>query len=416
MGERGRSEVPGCEVHTRLRLLSSAACYDHDTAPRFNDDFVPASESESPPPMTTRRHFLSGLSTAVAATWIQPLRAATVPGRDLVVGHGAFRYRVIKDWVAPGQGRHHPILNCHEMVQSQDGRLFMIGDHSHNQMLVFRPDGTILNSWGTVWPGGHGLTLSNENGTEFLFVTDSGLWKSGNGGYRQTGRVVKIDLNGREIFSLSHPMSVGAYEPGMNFNPTETAIAPNGDIYVVDGYGSNFVLRYDRNGRFIARFGGKDGVPEAQRLNNAHGIALDLRSGVDRATLLVTSRVDHCFRRFTLEGKYLETLPVPGCMVCRPVISGSELYAGVCWSTDPVASKLPGNPSGFMVVLDATGKVVSAPGGTEPVYVDGKLTPLQRAQPIIEHGHDVCVLASGDLIVCQWNAGQTYPIKLERMV
>lgn len=364
--------------------------------------------------MTTRRHFLAGLGTAAAATWIQPLRAAD-PKKDLVIGHGSHRYKVIRDWVAPGQGRHHPILNCHEMVQVKDGRLFMIGDHASHQMLIFKPDGTILESWGTVWPGGHGLTLSHENGAEFLFVTDSGLWKSGNGGYRQTGRVTKIDLAGRELFSLSHPMSVGAYEPAMPFNPTETAVAPNGDIYVVDGYGSNYVLRYDRNGKFLARFGGKDGVPEAERLNNAHGIAVDLRQGVDRATLLVTSRADLCFRRFTLEGKFLETLAVPGCMVCRPVIAGQELHAGVCWSKDPVASKLPGNPSGFVVILDAAGKVISAPGGTAPVYQAGVLQPINRGEPVFEHGHDVCVLANGDLVVCQWNAQQTYPIKLERV-
>ena len=95
--------------------------------------------------------------------------------------------------------------------------------------------------------------------------------------------------------------------------------------------------------------------------------------------------------------------------------SGQELYAGVCWSKDPVASKLPGNPSGFTVILDAAGKVVSAPGGTAPTYVDGVLQPLTRGEPVFDHGHDVCVLENGDLIVCQWNAFQTYPIKLERV-
>ena len=366
--------------------------------------------------MHTRRHFLSGLGTALAATWTQRLAAAPDPAKDVIVGHGSHRYRVIKDWVPPGQGRHHPILNCHEMVQMRDGRLFMIGDHWDNQMLVFKPDGTILDSWGGVWPGGHGLTRADENGEEFLFVTDSGLWKSGAGAYRQTGRVTKIDPGGREIFSISHPMSVGAYEPGMIFNPTETAIAPNGDIYVVDGYGSNYVLRYDARGKFISRFGGKDGVPAAERLNNAHGIAIDLRAGVEKATVIVTSRADHCFRRFTLEGRYLETIPVNGCKVCRPVIAGRELYAGVCWSTDPDASKLPGNPSGFAVVLDEKGKVISAPGGSEPEFNDkGEMAPLRRAQPVFDHGHDVCVLENGDLIVCQWNALQTYPVKLEKL-
>ncbi|MEI6873486.1 MAG: hypothetical protein WCL08_14505, partial [Verrucomicrobiota bacterium] len=220
-------------------------------------------------PSTSRRHFLAGLTTAAASLWVQKIQGAPDPKKDTIIGHGAFRYKVRKDWVAPGQGRHHPILNCHEMVQVKDGRLFMIGDHETNQMLVFKPDGTIVESWGCVWPGGHGLTLAQENGEEFLFVTDSGLWKNGNGAYRQTGRVTKVDLNGKELLSISHPMSVGAYEPGMQFNPTETTIAPNGDIYVVDGYGSQFVLRYDAQGRFLQRFGGKDGVPQEERLNNA---------------------------------------------------------------------------------------------------------------------------------------------------
>ncbi len=365
--------------------------------------------------MKSRRHFLAGLTTAAAATWTQTLSAAPDPKKDIIIGHGAHRYKVNKEWVPAGQGRHHPILNCHEMVQTKDGRLFMIGDHWDNQMLVFKPDGTIIDSWGSVWPGGHGLTLSNENGEEFLFVTDSGLWKSGSGGYRQTGRVTKIDLSGKEIFSISHPMSVGAYEPNMVFNPTETAIAPNGDIYIVDGYGSQFVLRYDAKGKFISRFGGKDGVPETERLNNAHGVAIDLRAGADKATVIVTSRANHCFRRFTLDGKFIETIPVPGCMVCRPVISGQELYAGVCWSKDPVLNKLANNPSGFTVILDAANRVVSAPGGTQPIYEGGKLEPLTRDQPVFDHGHDVCVLENGDLIVCQWNAFQTYPIKLEKI-
>ncbi len=364
--------------------------------------------------MTTRRHFLSGLTTAATATWTQTLRAAPQP-TDIVIGHDTHRYKVNKDWVPTGQGRHHPILNCHEMVQVKDGRLFMIGDHWDNQMLIFNPDGAILDSWGSAWPGGHGLTRVDENGEEFLLVTDSGLWKSGSTGYRQTGRVTKIDLSGREIFSLSHPMSAGAYEPDMVFNPTETAVAPNGDIYVADGYGSQFVLRYDARGRFIQRFGGKDSVPAEQRLSSAHGIAIDTRQGPDKATVIVTSRSDQCFRRFTLDGHYLGTIPVPGAMVCRPVIAGQELYAGVCWSKTPAINKLPQNPSGFTVVLDAADQVIAAPGGTAPVYQDGKLQPLQQADRVIDHGHDVCVLDTGDLIVCQWNAFQTYPIKLEKV-
>jgi len=61
------------------------------------------------------------------------------------------------------------------------------------------------------------------------------------------------------------------------------------------------------------------------------------------------------------------------------------------------------------------GQVISAPGGTEPVYEKGKLKPLMQAERVIDHGHDVCVLENGDLIVCQWNAFQTYPVLLEKV-
>ena len=363
--------------------------------------------------MTTRRYFLTGLSSAALGLWTQKLQAAPAK-TDVIIGHGKHKYRVQKEWVPKGQGRNHPILNCHEMVQVRDGRLFMIGDHSHNQMLVFHNDGTILESWGTVWPGGHGLTKVEENGEEFLFVTDSGLWKSGTGAYRQTGRVTKIDLNGREVFSISHPMSVGAYETQMPFNPTEVAVGPNGDIYVADGYGSNFVLRYDRNGKFISRFGGKDGVPVSERLNSPHGIAVDTRSGADKATLLVTSRGDNCFHRFTLEGGYLGTIATPGAYVCRPVVWGEEVYAGACWSKDASGKFLP-MAAGFVVVIGSTNEVIAAPGAVAPEYEAGKLKPLLRCEDVFEHAHDVCVLENGDLIVCQWNAFQTYPIRLERL-
>ena len=48
------------------------------------------------------------------------------------------------------------------------------------------------------------------------------------------------------------------------------------------------------------------------------------------------------------------------------------------------------------MILDAKGKIISAPGGTAPVYQDGKLQPLNRDQPVFEHGHDVCELENGD--------------------
>jgi hypothetical protein len=59
--------------------------------------------------------------------------------------------------------------------------------------------------------------------------------------------------------------------------------------------------------------------------------------------------------------------------------------------------------------------VVSNPGGTEPVYEEGVLQKMVQDKPIFKHCHDVCVDDDKNLYIAQWNAGKTYPVKLERV-
>jgi hypothetical protein len=98
------------------------------------------------------------------------------------------------------------------------------------------------------------------------------------------------------------------------------------------------------------------------------------------------------------------------------------MYAGVCWSQRKDVSVLGGvagidfQPSGFTLFFDGDDRVIAAPGGTEPVYKDGKLQPMSSlAKNVIAHGHDVHVLENGDMIVMQWNAEQTYPLYLKKL-
>jgi hypothetical protein len=59
--------------------------------------------------------------------------------------------------------------------------------------------------------------------------------------------------------------------------PTETAVAPNGDIYVADGYGSDYIIQYNSKGQYIRHFGGKHNANPEHNLVNAHGVSIDLR-------------------------------------------------------------------------------------------------------------------------------------------
>jgi hypothetical protein len=348
-------------------------------------------------PSFSRRDFVKTTAAAMLTpSLITPSQARQLDGE--IIGHGSHRYKVAANWGKLDAAKF-PVKNCHEMVQDKKGRLIMVTDETKNNILVYDRSGKLLESWGSEYPGGHGLTLWDANGEEFLFICDPNLHK-----------VVKTDLKGTVLMTIEHPSKVGAYKPEDKFLPTETCVGPNGDIYVADGYGSQWILQYSSKGEFIRKFGGAGDGDE--QFSTAHGITVDYRNKAN-PTLIVTSRGHNAFKRFTLDGKYLSTIFLPGAFVCRPVIKGDTLYAGVCWSRLRYLNQTPN--SGFVTILDKNDKVISNPGGTQPEYRNGQLQLMLQAQPIFMHCHDVCVDNDENIYVCQWNAKQTYPIKLTRV-
>jgi hypothetical protein len=363
---------------------------------------------------TTRRQFVKQIAATVGASMVMPALAAKsfdtsrnvnlnlrTPTLDKeIIGHGDFRYRVEMGW-GNLDATTYPVKNCHEMIKDSKGRLIMIGDEVKNNVLIYNKDGKLLSTWGDAYPGGHGLSYWNAGGEEFLFLTDAEA---------ASAKVVKTTLDGRVLLTLEDPRKVGGYQPTAAYRPTETAIGPDGTIYVADGYGSYNICRFSADGKFIDKFGGRGNNDE--QLLEPHGVAVDYRVP-GNPTLMVTSRQHNSFKRFTLDGKYLETIFLPGAYVCRPVMDGENLYAGVCWSRLRYLNLT--SESGFITILDGKNKVVSNPAGTAPTYVDGKLQLMIQETPIFKHCHDVCIDEDKNLYVCQWAAGKTYPIKLHRI-
>jgi len=369
--------------------------------------------------MTSRRNFIRNTAMVSALAAAKPVYGFNILHKDkapdeTIVGHGQYTYKVDKNW-AKISVNNTPLMNCHEMVQDSKGRLIMLGDSTHNNVLIFDKSGKLLDYWGHGFPGGHGLTLSQEGGEDFLLITDCGWYQDRDGSNKgQAGQVVKTDLTGRLIFSIGHPRTIGVYKDDEMFKPTETAVAPNGDIYVADGYGSDYIIQYNSKGQYIRHFGGHHNANKAHNLVNAHGVSVDLRDK-NNPTLVCTSREENCFKIFTLDGKFIKQVDMPGMYVCRAVMNDKELYAGVCWSKDAKTGERFNN-SGFLTILDADNKVVSNPGGTAPVYKNGVLQQtFQAPTPVFNHGHDVCVDDEKNLYLCQWNANHTPPVKLTRV-
>jgi len=309
-------------------------------------------------------------------------------------GYNGMLYTVDTAWSKCDKNQY-PVNDCHEMVQDKKGRILLLTNETHNNILIYDTNGQLMDSWGHDFPGAHGLTLHDENGTEFLYITDT-----------VKHQVYKTTMDGKILLTIDAPLNAGIYKEAKEFVPTETTIDANGDIFIADGYGAQYVLHYDKTGKLLHYFGGRGQGDE--HLDNAHGICWDTRR--EDHTLLVTDRTRNCFKRFSKEGKLLEVIALPGACVCRPVIHKDHLYAAVLRSPD-----LNAEGTGFVTILDKDNKVVSNIGGSEPRYQDGRLQPMHQTEKIFIHPHDVCVDRDENLYVAQWASGKVYPYKLKRV-
>ena len=262
----------------------------------------------------SRREFLA---TAAAAPVLGPLllgmqdKAGT---RAPVLGSGAFTYEALHDWgTLPASLRWG---NTHGVVEDSQGRIHVhhtvhATSESPDSMVVFDADGRFIRSWGRQFRGvAHGLHIRREGGVEFLYLTVNAANPRATIAPEIQASVVKTTLTGEIVWRIDGPPDIEGYRPGAdgvkkNYNPTNVAIAPNGDVYVADGYGSYFINQYTSKAEYIRTFGGRGAV--AGQLAEPHGIWVDLRAG--NPVLVVADRRNNRLQRFTMDGKHIDFVP-----------------------------------------------------------------------------------------------------------
>ncbi len=347
-----------------------------------------------------RRHFFTTTAAAAVSAPFVRAQSKTSPN-GAIIGHGEHRYRVDLEW-CKAKREVHPVKDCHEMVMDAQKRLIMITNEAKNNVLIFDKEGKVLDAWTLKLRGGHGLSLDERDGKEHLLLCDPG-----------GGRVVKTTLAGAIVLELPHAKDCGAYDAVTKYAPTEAVAAPNGDIYVADGYGSQFILHFDASGKFIRKFGGvSTQAMNAGKFMQAHGVTIDQRGA--EPLVLCTERVRNEFHWYKLDGTYSHSVYLPGAFMSRPVIAGDLLLSGVCFGINPNDFRM-WRERGFIIILDKNNRVISAPGGQQPKYEGDQVSLLLQDQPVFRNVHDVCVDDAGDLYACQWNADQVYPYKLRRV-
>jgi DNA-binding beta-propeller fold protein YncE len=185
-----------------------------------------------------------------------------------------FLFDANADWESLPDGISHVDVAA-VGVDSAD-RVYLF-TRNQSLVLVFASDGSFIKSWGEgVFTNPHGLTVGPDDA---IYCVDNG-----------DHTVRKFTPGGDLLMTIGTPGSPSdtGYErgprtivhhvefvdhPGPPFNRcTNVAVAPNGDLYVADGYGNCRVHRFSADGDLL-RSWGEIGVGPGQ-FHLPHGIAV----------------------------------------------------------------------------------------------------------------------------------------------
>jgi len=340
----------------------------------------------------TRRKFLQVAAAGAVS-------AARVSGQS-VLGQGQHRYRVVPGWGVLGDKT--PVKNCHGIVRDREGHIILLTDHTANNVIVYDKAGKLVHKWGTELPGAHGLSIVEEGGRQVLYMTDTVKHK-----------VVRATLDGKVLDEWTWPSATGLYENEDQYRPSWTLHFPNGDFFVLDGYGRDFITHYNAHGKFVKIFGGQRGGITHW---GPHGGMADLRDPKNPSLLIAMSDQQYLLRlapdgsRITGPGPAQIDLPGGNPRQIR-------LHKGLFYLAH-LADNWPKDREsrGFISVLDANFRVLSNIGGTPPIYdAQERLQTMHHQEEVFRHPHDLIVDEEDSIYVAQFASGDTYPIKLERV-
>jgi sugar lactone lactonase YvrE len=232
---------------------------------------------------------LAAAVTLCADTLVAPRNDLPNPG-----------YRTVRDWGKPPGGIPWAAVTAVEV--SPDGSIYVIHRCKDNScdnrpeapILKFDKNGNLIKAWGEnmfVFP--HGATVDPQGN---LWVTDQQV-RPGKG-----AQVFKFDPNGKVLMTLGKA-GVASKEPGLFDQPTDVAIAPNGDIFVTEGHlqGNDRISKFSKDGKFLKMWGKKGNGPG--EFFAPHTIAFD-----SRGRLFVGDRSNNRIQIFNQEGNHLETI------------------------------------------------------------------------------------------------------------
>lgn len=314
---------------------------------------------------------------------LPPLFFTTIAaGFLLAAGTSPTRWEPVDGWLKLPDGITE-LGNAHgDVAVSANGEVYLsLLGGLRAGVQVYSAEGRYLRNLPGAPTDFHGFVLHREAGGEFLY------------GPLLTGqKIVKLSLDGQVVLTIpgeAIPPQYWMVNPktkAAQLKLTACDVAPNGDIYVTDGYASDYIHRFNAKGEYQSTFGGK---AEPYKFNNLHKLAIDTR--FDPARLLVTDRANGRVAHLSLDGELI-----------GDVATGLRLPSAVVTHGDLLAI---GELKGRVTLLDKENQVVAYLGTNEVAGEIGtnRTEPAKWRPGAFNAAHGVAFNADGDLFVTEWS-------------
>lgn len=283
-------------------------------------------------------------------------------------------YEFVPHALTPPPGRE-TIGNGHgEIAVDSAGNIYVsVEGHKEGGLQVYGPDGKFLRYVPNTPGSLHGFVIRKDGDQDVIYAAVLGQSK-----------VLKLKLDGTvllEIPKASFPADKG------DLKLTGIDVAPNGDIYVVDGYGKDWIFVFAKDGTYKTVFGGR---VAPWNLSNTHKLFVDNR--FTPARLFLCDRGNNRLLHLALDGSVIGVIQDKD--LRRP---SSASFHGDLVCIAEIA--------GRVTVLDKDGKTVAqlgtndTPGQTNTP----KVKPADWKDNVVTSPHGITFDGKGNILECEWN-------------
>jgi len=291
-------------------------------------------------------------------------------------------YEEVDGWLKLPAGRE-TLGGMHgDIAVSRAGDVYVSVETEGMGVQVFAPDGRYLRSLANSPADLHGFVIRDAGDGEHIY----GVSLRGQ-------KFVKMTLDGDIVFEIPRDVIPRQYWTENRFSTdlgvllSGMDVAPNGDLYVTDGYSSDYVHHFDPTGKYLGTFGGK-AAPYG--FDILHKIAMDTR--FDPVRIIATDRLNNRVVHLSLDGEFLGVVNDELMLPAALTIEGDKVIVGEL--------------NGRVTILDKAGKVVAHIGTNteEGTIGTNQVPPDKWHNGLVTAPHGVATNAAGDIFVSEFNS------------